>query len=168
MGDMKNCSVCKQDKELSEFYVQPNGYRVARCNDCRLEKSRANVRKYRYGLTQEQYDMMLEAQGHRCAVCGVPFGTGADRANIDHDHDCCPGNRSCGKCVRGVICSVCNTMAGAVENNLAHLDAMFEYLTFYLKKRANRTSSDEGLLEFLYTGPDSEQILRIQRGRRNK
>lgn len=27
---------------------------------------------------------------------------------IDHDHRCCPGERSCGQCVRGIVCRACN------------------------------------------------------------
>lgn len=132
---MKICTLCGETKDISEFYLQKNGYRVSRCDPCRKKKANDSARKYRYGISAEQYELMLEAQNHSCAVCGVPFGSGINKANIDHDHECCPGSVTCGKCVRGIICSICNTMAGAVENNLDHLNAMFEYLTFHLKRQ---------------------------------
>jgi hypothetical protein len=27
---------------------------------------------------------------------------------VDHDHNCCPGQRSWRKCIRGILCHVCN------------------------------------------------------------
>ena len=36
---------------------------------------------------------------------------------VDHDHNCCPENgKSCGKCVRGLLCMKCNFTVGTVEN----------------------------------------------------
>lgn len=53
---------------------------------------------------------MWEKQGRACYLCRRPIeehGRGA--AHIDHDHDCCPGNRkSCGRCIRGLACQDCN------------------------------------------------------------
>jgi len=37
--------------------------------------------------------------------------------NQDHDHVCCSGKKSCGKCLRGLLCHGCNTKLGALENN---------------------------------------------------
>lgn len=72
----------------------------------------------RFGITEEQFNQMLEAQGYACAICREPFGDQAPR--IDHDHACCPvgpdgRSRSCGKCVRGLLCVRCNTWLGWME-----------------------------------------------------
>lgn len=71
-----------------------------------LESRRTFAVKWRYGITFEQYDAMLNAQNGGCAICGdVPK---LKSLHIDHDHSCCPGKRSCGKCIRGLLCGSCN------------------------------------------------------------
>jgi hypothetical protein len=69
----------------------------------------------RYGLTPARFAQMLEAQGHACAIGGELFEDG-QRIFIDHDHSCCPDEKSsCGKCVRGLLCLRCNTGLGYIE-----------------------------------------------------
>jgi hypothetical protein len=50
-----------------------------------------------------------------CAVCGAGAG-GTAKLCIDHDHACCPGNRTCGKCARGLLCDYHNMLAGCIES----------------------------------------------------
>ena len=106
--------------------------------DTELRKYKARVasRKYRYGITEEQYDELLEKQGNACAVCSVSFDT--VHPNVDHDHNCCPGTRSCGKCLRGLLCSNCLTIASMVETRFKYMDDMFMYLTHYLNIKGGK------------------------------
>jgi hypothetical protein len=49
--------------------------------------------KYRissYGLTQVQFDCLLDAQQHTCGMCHEPFEEG-QLIHVDHDHACCQG-----------------------------------------------------------------------------
>lgn len=95
--------------------------------------SRAAVytRKYRYGITEAQYNDLLTEQGNSCAVCRTEF-TATVKANVDHDHNCCVGAKSCGKCLRGLLCSKCLTLASIMETRFKYMDDMFLYLTKYL------------------------------------
>src|SRR5690606_11857913 len=102
-------------------------------NTTELRKYRARVeaRKHRYGITEEHYDNLIAEQGNACAVCKTPFDDKV-RPNVDHDHNCCPGTRSCGNCLRGLLCSHCLTLASIMETRFKFMNDMFIYLTKYL------------------------------------
>jgi hypothetical protein len=69
--------------------------------------------KHRYGMTPEQKAQMLDEQGGLCYLCGEPLDLTRPRTvHVDHDHTCCPGNRSCGTCIRGIACDPCNRGIG--------------------------------------------------------
>ncbi|MHB8490621.1 MAG: endonuclease domain-containing protein [Solirubrobacteraceae bacterium] len=75
----------------------------------------------------------MAAQQGVCAICKQPetatHQTGwVRRLSVDHDHACCPGNRSCGNCVRGLLCSRCNNVLGSMRDSVELIDAMSLYL----------------------------------------
>ena len=73
--------------------------------------------RYRYGLSVADLERLLAEQGGVCAICGAPPN---DRPlDIDHDHRCCPGVRTCGRCIRGLLCRRCNLMVGFMESDAA-------------------------------------------------
>ncbi len=86
------------------------------------ESRRKSNRKYRissYGLTREQFDSLLAAQQYACGMCHEPFRDG-QLIHVDHDHACCwAKNRSCGKCIRGLLCHTCNIALGHIERRYA-------------------------------------------------
>jgi hypothetical protein len=91
----------------------------------------------RYGMTQEQFDELLEEQGHACAMCLADFEDG-QRICIDHDHACCEEEKSsCGECLRGLLCLSCNTALGQIEKK-------YEMARAYLDARKPRRGRDSG------------------------
>lgn len=83
----------------------PEKHAVAR----HRERSARKLRKY--GLTQDQYQQMLVAQGGTCKTCPatkfMPHPNDHRVLAVDHCH-------RTGK-VRGLLCSRCNILAGAME-----------------------------------------------------
>jgi hypothetical protein len=59
-----------------------------------------------YNLTLEQFFNIVQSQESGCAICGV---CPDENLCVDHNHKCCPEkSRSCGKCIRGLLCQDCN------------------------------------------------------------
>jgi hypothetical protein len=90
--------------------------------------SKANKLKYSYGLTLEQYYSMWEAQDNRCAICPKELVEGKAGAHVDHDHKCCPGKTSCGKCIRGILCADCNNLIERAKENEDILMEAVQYI----------------------------------------
>ena len=97
------------------------------CYECRSKMGLLNNLS-KYKMTPEQYIGMYEAQNGLCAICQRPE-TKRKRLAVDHDHSCCPGVNTCGKCVRGLICQRCNMGMGAMDDNPEILLAAYRYLT---------------------------------------
>lgn len=153
---MKTCSKCKSEKDRSEFYLstQTKDGLYGWCKLChgRRSKERSSgwteeeravdrerkrrwlernpgkqagyTRKLRYGISELQYQEMMEAQ---MGFCGIG---GCDRPihSVDHDHSCCPGQKTCGKCVRALLCRECNVMLGLAQDDPQRLRNAAEYL----------------------------------------
>ncbi|WP_428832051.1 endonuclease domain-containing protein [Gordonia cholesterolivorans] len=61
-----------------------------------------------------------------CAICGEP--PSGQRISVDHDHSCCPGNRTCGCCIRELLCGKCNTLIGMADEDERRLEQAIAYL----------------------------------------
>ena len=80
----------------------------------------------KYKLTESGFEALLIGQNNRCAACRELFNE-VNKPVVDHDHKCCPGTRSCGKCVRGLLCQQCNRFVGICEKVLRN-EAFRTYL----------------------------------------
>lgn len=83
----------------------------------RTAENRLSDKCRAYGITPQRYWEMLEEQGGTCAMCGRTPEQNGKMLAVDHDHACCPTKlKSCGRCVRGLLCSSCNVVLGYIEN----------------------------------------------------
>lgn len=122
----KRCNTCEGWKSVNDFdrhASRPDGLQ-ATCRRCGLVNHR--VRSYR--ITADVYTEMLANQGGTCAICRRPDPSGR-ALSVDHDHECCPeAAKSCGKCVRGLLCWSCNVGIGHLRDDPDVLRAAAEYL----------------------------------------
>ena len=92
-----------------------------------LTYRRHQLKKW-YGVTLEDYDRIIDQQGRGCAICGNGPSGKHKYLQFDHDHACCPTTPTCGKCVRGLLCSGCNTGLGLFNDDPARLLDAIQYL----------------------------------------
>lgn len=134
----ENFRACEEDRG-------PHGYRYTKrvCRDCeindrikyrRANADRENARrraagkyefnrrenlKRKFGITPETYDLMLSAQGGRCAICAEK-NEGPRAFAVDHNHQT-------GK-VRGLLCHNCNIGLGNLKDSKHLLLLAIKYL----------------------------------------
>ena len=108
---------CRTAKALADTRARKTARRVGKTLFTPEAKARWN-RRYnlkRYGLTEDDFERMLVEQDYACAMCSELFSD-AEVIYIDHDHNCCPDEKSsCGRCVRGLLNRRCNIAVGYIE-----------------------------------------------------
>ena len=109
-------------------------------NNSQIVQSENRINRWRrnFKVTEDDLLRMLDEQKELCAVCGEPFldgfrslterGTVDLVATIDHDHRCCPGEKCCGKCIRGIVHFKCNRLMGLADDDATILKKCIEYL----------------------------------------
>lgn len=80
----------------------------------------------KYGLNSRTYENLFQSQNGKCAVCEDSLD--GRKICIDHDHKCCPRFKSCGKCVRGILCYNCNTAEGLLKSNPDIVRKLLKYI----------------------------------------
>ena len=135
-------------KRREKYAVDPEMRRklreYARLPDVKLRKA-DQVREQRYHVSPGRFAEMLMGQGGCCPMCGVHYTECKNAFSVDHDHGCCPGDRSCGECVRGLPCHACNVGLGYFKDNIETLKRAVTYLQRFENKKngdKNMTTSN--------------------------
>ncbi len=130
---MKYCNTCGVEKPLSEYFkssARKEGYEH-RCKQCKTEVNRASYNRNKeevklrsiakkYKLSKDAYYQLL---GNGCEACGA-----SDNLTVDHDHGCCPGKETCGKCIRGALCRRCNIAEGLFKDDGENILKLVDYM----------------------------------------
>ncbi len=132
----KICGFCKNKKPLNMFSNAPSRHMGVSgwCKECENKNKRTkyqtrirNSNLKKYGLTQTEYENLLEQQNYKCKICSIYFkdapSIGASTKGIlcvDHDHKT---NK-----IRGLLCSRCNTGLGLFFDDVSNLKNAILYL----------------------------------------
>lgn len=132
---MKKCKTCNIKQNIETNFYISHKYKnkpiySSECKECskkrtieygkkNKEKRRNAAIKHRYGITNKDYDELLEKQNNLCAICKSNLNS-KRKFDIDHCH-------SSGK-VRGLLCSLCNTGLGKFRDNIDFLNEAINYL----------------------------------------
>ncbi len=131
-GECKSCHIAKskawyaRNRDESIAYVKRwqqthpehmREYRQRNRDRRALQMRRLHLRR-RFGMTLEDYDNVLAAQGGGCAICGDKPVEGQSM-HIDHK----------GEAVRGILCVRCNNGLGQYKETPELLLRAAEYIT---------------------------------------
>lgn len=140
---MKTCTVCKEEKVLTEYYnlLASKDKKSYRCKNCdnkarrtwsttNVSKARLSSRKrnlkYKYDMSIEEYEDLLSLQNGGCGICDAQINASAYGKNVspsfsvDHDHTTLR--------VRGLLCNRCNRAIGLFNDNVELLTKAVIYL----------------------------------------
>jgi hypothetical protein len=134
--------VCKRGHPRVEGELKCRVCRAAACRNWgknNPEKLRALNLKFKFKITPEVIDEKLTKQNNRCALCDSLFCS-ENLPCVDHSHKCCSGDRSCGKCVRGLLCSTCNSGLGHLHDDVTLLEKGIQYLKKWETQWNNRNT----------------------------
>lgn len=119
------CRSCKYTEKMARYAANPGkeAERARTRRAARRDELNANARRWlaedrdrakayglaKYGITLDQYNLMLDEQGGGCAICGAISNKNGKALFVDHCH-------ATGK-VRGILCHRCNTGLGSFKDN---------------------------------------------------
>jgi hypothetical protein len=136
------CKYCRSGAHLKSIRTQDKKCSIEDCNKshyartwCRMhyarwernghtdrlmgdgdKKVRDKHLRLKYLITLKEYE---ERTADGCELCGEK----SERSyHVDHDHNCCKDQKTCGKCIRGIICHKCNIAVDKMEQGLMRED----------------------------------------------
>lgn len=104
----------KLQKKTREWRKNNPGYKPS------VESRKNTILKVRFGITLDDYNVMLNSQNGVCAICG---GIGAKSLHVDHCH-------TSGK-IRGLLCFRCNNAIGQFDESEVIMFAAISYLRIH-------------------------------------
>lgn len=145
--EIRICVQCNNEYRYSDT-------KRTRCKQCltlylrqyradNADRIQNNKLKNRFGITLAQYNAILESQGGVCYLCKLLPDMGKTNLAVDHNHNCCPGKKSCGKCIRGLLCNSCNLILGLLESKVCINDISTNQLILSMVEYRNHPPAQE-------------------------
>jgi hypothetical protein len=126
IGSKGHCKACA-------LYYHRN-WRNNNRERCRNSNRKSHL-KNDFKMSVEDFERKLQEQDNKCAICGRDFDSSLKgMPHVDHDHACCSGVRSCGKCVRNIVCHKCNIVIAYADDDPEILQHAIEYLKKWTKQ----------------------------------
>ena len=146
----KHCPTCEQTKPLSEFYNHKSykDGKKRQCKDCENQSSRARYERLKdsgqvsiknkretnregylkrtFGISSQQYEELLEAQGGCCAICKRHHTEFNKRLAVDHAHT--DSSDIPAGMIRGLLCFHCNHLVVGRHTNADIFENAANYL----------------------------------------
>lgn len=134
---------------LKQAYLQTDGREseagytftgiVCRVSDCKNSPYRTGLCRSHYdpcvayNMSAQDYQNIMDVQDDSCAICRQMFDNSKyKRPYVDHDHACCLGRdkvqRTCGGCIRGFLCILCNRGLSSFQDDTALLKQAAVYV----------------------------------------
>lgn len=82
--------------------------------------NRKRLLKYYWGMTLEEFDLLVKKQNGCCSICNLKLDESIKKLYVDHDH-------KTGK-IRGLLCGPCNLALGGFKDSTDILQRAIEYL----------------------------------------
>ena len=139
LWETRVCRVCQKEKNLvDDYYLSrkdptlPSSYSYE-CKDCVVKRTtaynkknaygvRSRYLKRNYGISLEDYELMIKDQNNCCAVCKATEAGGKFNKRFMID-------KSPSGTVRGLLCNSCHTIVKEVGDDLQTLENMIKYLS---------------------------------------
>ena len=109
-------------------YYQANPEKIAARNKEYYQANKASIEetkrdwyyKKNYGISLDDYNLMLEEQDNCCAICKKHSSENSTVLHVDHCHE--TGE------VRGLLCYKCNSVLGYAKDDIQTLLTAVDYL----------------------------------------
>ena len=136
----KKCLQCNSILIMDPRVASRKKYCSAKCKSKYRTTSGSRIDSHlwiHFKIRETEYNDMLKKQHNQCLICKRNRSEFKKNFAVDHDHSCCPGKKSCGKCIRGLICFDCNIAIGHFKENPEIIKNAYDYLVNF--KHPSRT-----------------------------
>lgn len=121
------CKTCHVDNNATWQKLNPNKVKKSRNTHYYKypEKVHNKELKYKYGITVDEYNIMLSNQNNKCKICNneeLTKGRSGKVRKMAVDH-CHKTNK-----VRGLLCAKCNQGIGLLNDDIEVLKQAIKYL----------------------------------------